>query len=85
MIRVKVELEPFGMTINSKTLAEIRIWNTTTKGITEKHNYEYEVYEPDPMGHPAPIMSRGSIQKYNRNQPVIKLLEKVIEDLKSKY
>ena len=29
MIRVKVELEPYGMQINGKQLAEVRIWNST--------------------------------------------------------
>lgn len=80
MLRVKIELEPFGMTINSKTLAEIKIWNTTGAGFTAKHNYEYEMLEPAPMGHDGPIMKRGSIKGYDRNQPVTELLKLVLTD-----
>jgi len=80
MIRVKVELEPHGMTINSKTLAEIRIWNTTARGLAGSHSYEYEVYEPAPLNG-NPILKKGGITKYNRNQPVIELLKKVLTDL----
>ena len=79
MIRVKVDLEPFGMTINGKQLAEIRIWNATGKGLTSKHNYEYELMEPNPLvGNP--IMARGSITGYNRKQPVLNLVMEALQD-----
>ena len=79
MIRVKVDLEPFGMTINGKQLAEIRIWNATGKGLTSKHNYEYELMEPNPLvGNP--IMARGSITGYNRQQPVLNLVMEALQD-----
>lgn len=80
MIRVTVDLEPFGMTINKKTLAEIRIWNATARGLTTKHDYEYEALEPNPLGG-GPIMARGSIRKYDRDQPVLNLVTKVLEDI----
>lgn len=80
MIRVKVELEPHGMTIGGKTLAEIRIWNTTSRGLTSKHSYEYEIYEPTPISG-DPIVKRGSIQKYDRMQPVVNLVKTVLEDI----
>lgn len=80
MLRVKIELEPFGMTLNGKQLAEIRIWNSTGKGLTTKHNYEYELYEPSPLGNSGPIMKRGNIKGYDRNQPVIELLREVLND-----
>jgi hypothetical protein len=80
MLRVKVELEPFGMTIGGKQLAEIRIWNSTGKGLTTKHNYEYEVYEPTPLDG-EPIMKRGSITGYDRKQPVLNLVNTVLQDL----
>jgi hypothetical protein len=79
MIRVKIELEPYGMTINGKSLAEIRIWNSTGKGFTGSHNYEYEIYEPEPLVG-KPIVKRGSIYKYDRQQPVIELLKTVLTD-----
>jgi len=79
MLRVKVELEPFGMTIGGKQLAEIRIWNTTGRGYTGSHNYEYEIYEPTPLTG-EPLMKRGSISKYDRNQPVIELIKQVLND-----
>lgn len=79
MLRVKVELEPCGMTIGGKTLAEIRIWNTTSKGLTSKHSYEYEIYEPAPISG-KPIIKRGSIKKYDRMQPVINLVKTVLEN-----
>jgi len=79
MIRVKVDLEPFGMTINGKQLAEIRIWNSTGKGLTSKHNYEYELIEPNPLVGPA-IIRRGSITGYNRDQPVVSLVSKVLQE-----
>ena len=79
MIRVKIELEPYGMTIGGKQLAEIRIWNSTGKGFTGSHNYEYEIYEPTPLTG-EPVMKRGSIRKYDRQQPVIELLKTVLTD-----
>lgn len=79
MIRVKIELEPFGMTINGKQLAEIRIWNSTGRGYTAKHNYEYEMMEPNPLVGPS-IIRRGSIKGYNRDQPVLNLIQTVLED-----
>lgn len=80
MLRIKVELEPYGMTIGKKTLAEIKIWNTTGGGYTGSHKYEYEIYEPSPLvGNP--ILKKGSIVKYDRKQPVINLLKKVLEDM----
>lgn len=79
MLRVKVELEPFGMTINGKQLAEVRIWNSTGKGLTSKHNYEYELIEPNPLVGPA-IIRRGSIVGYNREQPVVNLVSKVLQE-----
>ena len=79
MLRIKVELEPYGMTINSKQLAEIKIWNTTGRGFSGHHNYEYEVFEPTPLNG-EPIMRRGSITKYDRNQPVIELIKRVLND-----
>ena len=79
MIRVKVDLEPFGMTINGKQLAELRIWNSTGRGYTAKHNYEYELMEPNPLVGPA-IIRRGSIKGYDREQPVFNLVSKVLQD-----
>lgn len=79
MIRVKIELEPFGMTINGKQLAEIRIWNSTGRGYAAKHNYEYEMMEPSPLAGPS-IIRRGSITKYDRDQPVLNLIKTVLED-----
>jgi len=79
MIRIKVDLEPFGMQINGKQLAEIRIWNSTTKGLTVKHNYEYEMIEPNPLNGPA-IIRRGSLKGYDRNQPVFCLVKEVLND-----
>lgn len=79
MLRVKVDLEPFGMTINGKQLAEVRIWNSTGKGLTSKHNYEYELIEPNPLVGPA-IIRRGSITGYNRDQPVVNLVSKVLQE-----
>ena len=79
MIRVKVELEPFGMTINGKQLAELRIWNATGKGLTTKLNYEYELIEPNPIAG-DPIMARGSINGYDRQQPVLNLVSKVLQE-----
>lgn len=80
MLRVKVELEPFGRTINGKQLAEIRIWNTTGKGFTAKHNYEYEVIEPEPLANYAPLIRRGHIRGYDREQPVVELIRTVLND-----
>ena len=80
MIRIKVDLEPFGMTIEGKQLAEIRIWNSTGKGLASSHNYEYEVYEPSPLAG-KPIMKRGNITKYDRQQPVVELLKTVLNDI----
>ena len=79
MIRVKVDLEPFGMTINGKQLAELRIWNATGKGLTSKHNYEYELMEPNPLVG-DPIMARGSIIGYDRQQPVLNLVMEALQD-----
>ena len=79
MIRVKVDLEPFGMTINGKQLAELRIWNATGKGLTSKHNYEYELMEPNPLVG-DPIMARGSIIGYDRKQPVLNLVMEALQD-----
>jgi len=79
MIRVKIELEPYGMTINGKSLAEIRIWNTTARGLTSNHSYEYEIYEPTPITG-EPIVKSGKITKYDRMQPVINLVKQVLED-----
>jgi len=78
MLRVKVDLEPFGMTINGKQLAEVRIWNSTGKGLTSKHNYEYELMEPNPLVGPA-IIRRGSIRGYDREQPVLNLVMEVLQ------
>lgn len=80
MLRVKVELEPFGRTIGGKQLAEIRIWNTTGKGFTAKHNYEYEIVEPEPIDGYAPYIRKGTIRGYDRNQPVVELLKAVLNN-----
>jgi hypothetical protein len=79
MIRVKIDLEPFGMTINGKQLAEIRIWNSTGKGLTTKHNYEYEMIEPNPIAG-DPILARGKITGYDRHQPVLNLVSEVLQE-----
>lgn len=79
MIRVKVDLEPYGMTINGKQLAEVRIWNSTGKGLTAKHNYEYELMEPNPLVG-SPIIRRGSIKGYDRQQPVLNLVMEVLQE-----
>ena len=79
MLRVKVDLEPFGMTINGKQLAEVRIWNSTGRGLTSKHNYEYELMEPSPLVGPA-IIRRGSLTGYDREQPVLNLVSKVLQE-----
>lgn len=79
MIRVKIDLEPYGMTIGGKTLAEIRIWNATGRGLSSTHTYEYEIYEPSPISG-SPIKKHGTISKYDRMQPVVNLVQKVLQD-----
>ena len=46
MLDVKVDLNPYGLNVNTKTIARILIANVTQDSIANKHKYLFLIHEP---------------------------------------
>lgn len=73
MLVVKVDLWPYGFQGNERNLGQIRIANV---GGGEVCNYVYLVWEPSPVTG-EPEFACGILPRYNRNAPVMHLLDAV--------
>ena len=70
MLDVKVDLNPYGFDVNTKTIARILIANVTQDSRANKHKYLFLIHEPVYQG--TDIF--GIVSGWDRNQSVIDLL-----------
>ena len=76
MLDVKVDLNPYGFNINTKTIARILIANVTQDAKANKHKYLFLVHEPIYQGEDI----FGIVSDWDRNQSVIGLLGACLEE-----
>ena len=74
MLKVTVELLPFGQESGRKTLLEVDIGNIGPAGF-DKYNYSYNI-SGDPWRGVDPYTS-GHVFGYDRNKPLVNLLSEV--------
>lgn len=79
MLRITVELIPWGEESKKKTIAQAEIWNTLDR-TKEGYSYGYKIEEGP--GNPYSIENQGgTVIGHNRNSSVWKLINRVIEDV----
>ena len=76
MLDVKVDLNPYGLNINTKTIARILIANVTQDAKANKHKYLFLVHEPIYQGEDI----FGIVSDWDRNQSVVNLLGACLEE-----
>ena len=76
MLDVKVDLNPYGFNINTKTIAQILIANITQDPRANKHKYLFLIHEPVYQGEDI----FGIVSDWDRNQSVIDLLCACLEE-----
>ena len=76
MLDVKVDLNPYGFNINTKTIARILIANITQDAKANKHKYLFLIHEPVYQGEDI----FGIVSDWDRNQSVIGLLGACLEE-----
>ena len=76
MLDVKVDLNPYGFNINTKTIARILIANVTQDTKANKHKYLFLIHEPVYQGKDI----YGIVSGWDRNQSVIDLLGACLEE-----
>lgn len=76
MLDVKVDLNPYGFNINTKTIARILIANITQDAKANKHKYLFLIHEPIYQGEDI----FGIVSDWDRNQSVIGLLGACLEE-----
>ena len=76
MLDVKVDLNPYGFNINTKTIARILIANVTQDSRANKHKYLFLIHEPVYQGEDI----FGIVSGWDRNQSVIDLLGACLEE-----
>ena len=76
MLDVKVDLNPYGFNINTKTIARILIANITQDAKANKHKYLFLIHEPVYQGEDI----FGIVSGWDRNQSVIGLLGACLEE-----
>ena len=76
MLDVKVDLNPYGFNINTKTIARILIANVTQDSRADKHKYLFLIHEHVYQGEDI----FGVVSDWDRNQSVINLLGACLEE-----
>ena len=76
MLDVKVDLNPYGFNINTKTIARILIANVTQDAKANKHKYLFLIHEPVYQGKDI----YGIVSDWDRNQSVVNLLGACLEE-----
>ena len=76
MLDVKVDLNPYGFNINTKTIARILIANITQDAKANKHKYLFLIHEPIYQGEDI----FGFVSNWDRNQSVVNLLGACLEE-----
>lgn len=76
MLDVKVDLNPYGLNVNTKTIARILIANVTQDSIANKHKYLFLIHEPVYQGEDI----FGIVSGWDRNQSVVDLLGSCLEE-----
>ena len=76
MLDIKVDLNPYGFNINTKTIARILIANVTQDSRANKHKYLFLIHEPVYQGEDI----FGIVSDWDRNQSVIDLLGACLEE-----
>ena len=76
MLDVKVDLNPYGFNINTKTIARILIANITQDAKANKHKYLFLIHEPVYQGEDI----FGIVSDWDRNQSVVNLLGACLEE-----
>ena len=76
MLDVKVDLNPYGFNINTKTIARILIANVTQDAKANKHKYLFLIHEPVYQGKDI----YGIVSDRDRNQSVVNLLGACLEE-----
>ena len=76
MLDVKVDLNPYGFNINTKTIARILIANVTQDSRADKHKYLFLIHEPVYQGEDI----FGIVSDWDRNQSVVNLLGACLEE-----
>ena len=76
MLDIKVDLNPYGLNVNTKTIARILIANVTQDAKANKHKYLFLIHEPVFQGKDI----FGFVSGWDRNQSVIDLLGACLEE-----
>ena len=76
MLDIKVDLNPYGFNVNTKTIARILIANVTQNPRTNKHKYLFLIHEPVYQGEDI----FGIVSGWDRNQSVVDLLGACLEE-----
>ena len=76
MLDVKVDLNPYGLNVNTKTIARILIANITQDAKANKHKYLFLIHEPVYQGEDI----FGIVYDWDRNQSVVNLLGACLEE-----
>ena len=76
MLDVKVDLNPYGLDVNTKTIARILIANVTQDSRANKHKYLFLIHEPVYQG--TDIF--GIVSDWDRDQSVVDLLGACLEE-----
>jgi len=76
MLDVKVDLNPYGFNVNTKTIARILIANITQDAKANKHKYLFLIHEPIYQGEDI----FGIVSGWDRNQSVVNLSGACLEE-----
>ena len=76
MLDIKVDLNPYGFNVNTKTIARILIANITQDTKANKHKYLFLIHEPIYQGEDI----FGIVSGWDRNQSVVNLLGACLEE-----
>jgi len=76
MIKINIEIHPFGLESEKRTLFEGRIWNDAT-GTPEVGNYKYTLYSGEKV-------FNGEVKNYERKRPIQDLLLIVLNEISEK-
>ena len=76
MLDVKVDLNPYGLNVNTKTIARILIANVRQDAKANKHKYLFLIHEPVYQGKDI----YGIVSDWDRNQSVVNLLGACLEE-----
>jgi len=76
MIKITVELHPFGLESEKRTLLEGIIWNDAS-GTLEVGNYKYTMHKDKKI-------FNGEVKNHNRAEPVQNLLMNVFNNISKK-